>query len=80
MNRMLTKSDLEKIRAVTSELIFEGNKSLKNELKEEIILFKDAILGEIKNLREEVTIVTGYKDQIEDHETRIEKLEHTVHP
>lgn len=76
MDRMLTKSDLQKI----SQLISEGNKSLKKELEEKIISFKDAILKEIRDLREEVTIVTGYKDQIEDHETRIEKLEHTAHP
>lgn len=37
--------------------------------------FKDDLIKEIKDLRDEVTLVTGYKDQIEDHDYRIEKIE-----
>jgi len=35
--------------------------------------FKDDLIKEIKDLRDDVTLVTGYKDQIEDHDYRIEK-------
>ena len=49
--------------------------------KTDLLDFKDTILHEIKGLREEVTIVIGYKDQIEDHDYRIERLEkHTKIP
>lgn len=74
---MLTKTDIAKLeerfaeRFVTKEEYKSGIKALKDL----IIEFKDAILHEIRGLREEVAIVTGYKDQIEDHEVRIEKLE-----
>ena len=48
--------------------------------KEEFNIKIDEILGEIKAMREELTVVTGYKDQIEDHETRIEKIEEVLEP
>jgi len=43
--------------------------------KDNLVNFKDEILHEIKGLREEITLVIGYKDEIEDHEYRIERLE-----
>jgi len=43
--------------------------------KEDMVDFKDEILHEIKGLREEITIVIGHKDQIEDHDYHIERLE-----
>jgi len=43
--------------------------------KEDMIMFKDQILHEIIKLREDITIVIGYRDMIEDHEVRIDKLE-----
>lgn len=46
-----------------------------SKVKEDIIQFKDDILHEIVNLRDDVTVTTGYRDMIEDHETRIIKLE-----
>ena len=49
-------------------------------LKDNLVTFKDEILGEIKSMREEVAVVTGYKDEIEDHETRIGKLEEILEP
>lgn len=70
---MLTKSDFLKIKQLVDESVGKTEKRLK----QDIVQFKDDILKEIKDLREEVTVVTGYKDTIEDHETRIEKLENT---
>lgn len=68
---MLTKSDIKLISELFSDKFSESRKLLKDDL----LTFKDQILGEIKKLREDVTIVTSYKDQIEDHETRIDKVE-----
>jgi hypothetical protein len=70
---MITKTDITKLeeKFVTKEEFLRETKSIKTL----IIEFKDAILHEIQGLREDVTIVTGYKDQIEDHETRIETIE-----
>lgn len=87
---MLTKSDLQKIKQVTKEVVLEvgvtkeeaKNFVTKDELKnvvtglrEDIVKFKDEVVGEIKDLREEVAVVTGYKDTIEEHEDRISTLE-----
>lgn len=70
---MLTKTDLSKLeeKFATKNDLESGVKSLKDIIVE----FKDAILHEIQGLRQDVAIVTGYKDQIEDHETRIEAIE-----
>ncbi len=67
---MLTKTDLENIR----QLIKEEVDFKIDALKEDIVLFKDEILHEIVNLRDDVTVLTGYRDMIEDHEIRIVKL------
>ncbi|MDO8609230.1 MAG: hypothetical protein Q7R95_01660 [bacterium] len=66
-----TKEDL---RSTTNELI-ELIKAFRQELKEDIVNFKDSILTEIVKLREDIAVTTGYRDMIEDHETRISKLE-----
>lgn len=56
--------------------IFATKDDLKNyATKADIVSFKDAILKEIRDMRDEVALVIGYKDQIEDHENRIDVLE-----
>jgi hypothetical protein len=70
---MLTKTDWKKLKETFATK--EELKEFKTEILAAIISFKDVILHEIQGLREDVTIVTGYKDQIEDHETRIETIE-----
>ncbi len=74
---MLTQSDMKKLeeKFITKDEFHREFKSVKDL----IIEFKDQILHEIKGLREDVAIVTGYKDQIEDHETRIETIEMCLH-
>jgi hypothetical protein len=70
---MITKSDFQELEEilVTKRELKDSEKSIKDA----IIEFKDVILHEIQGLREDVAIVTGYKDQIEDHEFRIEIAE-----
>lgn len=60
----------EKIEQVRTEL-----KEDIRQVKDDIIQFKDDILHEIVDLRDDVTVVTGYRDMIEDHEERITKIE-----
>jgi uncharacterized protein (UPF0305 family) len=69
---MLSIKDLEEIR----KLIKEETKYLPT--KDDFYNKMDELMKELKDLREEVTVVTSYKDQIEDHETRIGKLEEVV--
>jgi len=70
---MITDVDITKLKKVfvTKDELTQTEKSIKDV----IIDFKDEILHEIKGLREDVTIVTGYKDQIEDIDIRVERLE-----
>jgi len=58
---MITDSDIKKIKT-----------ELKKDFatKEDLIDFKDAILHEIRDLRDDITVTTGYRDMLEDHENR----------
>jgi hypothetical protein len=71
MTKLLTRND---IKEIVTEIVAENNKYLKDD----ILKFKDEILGEIVNLRDDFAVLTGYRDMIEDHGVRIEKLEHEV--
>lgn len=48
-------------------------------IKEQIVEFKDEVLGEVKAMREELTVALGqysrHEDQLEKHEHRLSKLE-----
>ncbi|MEK7096966.1 MAG: hypothetical protein AAB859_01470 [Patescibacteria group bacterium] len=68
---MLTKIDINKLKEV-----FVTKDEFKD-LKNDIVTFKDEILHEIIKLRDDITVVIGYRDMIEDHEQRIIKLEKT---
>lgn len=66
-----TKKELE---ATTVELIkYIGE--VKTELKNDILDFKDQIMHELNKIRDDIAVVVGYRDRIEDHEVRIETLE-----
>ena len=52
----------------TKDDLFHVAQELKKELKSDILDFKDSILHEIIKLREDITIVIGYSDRIEDHD------------
>lgn len=64
---MLTKSDLQSLRALIEEL----HKTFRNE----VVKFKDEILKELVKIRQDYEVMKGYKDQLEDHEERLTKLE-----
>lgn len=68
---MITDRDIEKMK-----IVFATKEDLKEFVtKNDIISFKDQILYEIQKLRDDVAIVIGYRDMIEDHENRIGRLE-----
>ena len=73
---MLTQKDLGEIKI----LIKEETKYLPT--KDEFYTKMDEVMGELKAIREEQTLITGrvsgHTDTLEDHETRIEKLEDKV--
>ncbi len=69
---MLTKQDKQWIKAEIDESAHET----KSVLRSELLSFKDEILHEIRGMREELAIVIGYRQHIENHDERIEKIEH----
>ncbi|HCM82833.1 MAG: hypothetical protein UW22_C0006G0051 [Candidatus Gottesmanbacteria bacterium GW2011_GWB1_44_11c] len=79
---MITDADVTKLKktfATKDDLkAYATNDDLKKtqkSLTDLITEFKDEILHEIKGMREEIAIVIGYKDQIEDIDYRVERLE-----
>jgi predicted CopG family antitoxin len=56
-------------------------KNLKKEFatKDDLVSFKDVILHELQGIRTDMDILTGYKDEIEDHDVRITHLEKHLH-
>lgn len=61
----------EVFREVLKHEIQSSEKRLENQVLE----FKDAILHEITKMRDEVAIVGGQRDMLEDHDQRIETIE-----
>ena len=44
-------------------------------MREDITVFKDEIMGKLQNVQDDMTVYKGWRDMMEDHETRITKLE-----
>ena len=76
---MITDKDIAKLKQVFSTKDdlkeMEDRQDKKYASKDDLIKFKDEILGEIVKLREDSTMDTGTRDTVEDHETRLEKVE-----
>ena len=73
---MLTNTDYQKINTLLDSKHYASIEDVLS-FKDDLLSFKDSILGEIRSLREEITIVVGYRDQIEEHDIRISSLEKT---
>lgn len=73
---MLTQKDLDEIQ----QLIKEEIKFLPT--KDEFYTKMDEVMGELKTIREQQDVITGKNSEItetlEDHESRITKLEQTA--
>jgi len=77
---MLTRSDITELKRIFATKNDLKRFATKNDLKrfatkDDLLSFKDAILKEIKDMRDEIALIVGYRDRIEDHEERIERLE-----
>ena len=66
--------------------IDDVKKMVKEVLREEkvtttddLVSLKNAILHELQGIRENQELITGYKDQIEDHDLRIGHIEKHLH-
>ena len=68
---MLSKSDLEAIKALLDEAINTSATSLKNEFIKRF----DLIMGRLDKIDQELEITNSYGDKLENHEERITKLE-----
>ena len=89
---MLTKKDLQLIAELYNETrkefasmfdrlrkeMREEMGQLREEIKNRIYKSEDKILKELADMRDELTITSGYSDRLEDHEKRIESLEKQV--
>lgn len=72
---MLTNKDLTKIDALIQKRIQDS----QAQTKEDLVRFKDDILSKIQDLRDDVAVVTGYRQMLEDHDQDLEKLKE-LHP
>lgn len=76
---MLSKSDLQAIKALIDESVITSANSLRNELKNEIIKFKDEIMARLDKIDQELAITNGYGGRLEEHDERSTKLE-SIYP
>lgn len=74
--KFATKDDLKKFATKDDLKKCATKDDLKNyATRDDLVNFKDDILSEIIKLREDIEVVIGYRDMIEDHDQRIGKLE-----
>ncbi|MDP3998203.1 MAG: hypothetical protein Q8P89_01120 [bacterium] len=76
---MLTQKDLDEIKQLIDE---EFEKRLKFLPTKDVLYEKlDGIMGELQGMRQEMTLANNrlskHSDQLENHETRIIKIEQT---
>lgn len=74
---MLSPADLRAIQNVI-EVSQKPIKGEQESLRGDLLIFKDEILSEVRATRQELSIIIGYRDQIEDHETRLFKVEKKI--
>ena len=70
---ILTQADFEEIEKMVDEKFEEQLRNIPS--KDEFFTKMDEVVGELKGIREEVTVVTH---QVSGHEDRITTLEKTV--
>lgn len=75
---MLTQKDFDEIEKIIDEKLEDKLRLLPT--KDDFFNKMDQIMGELDKIREEQTVISAYKDQLEDHETRITKLEEASSP
>ena len=56
----------------------QDGEDLRHELRNDLLDFKDAIITEIKELRQETEINSSFRQRIEKQDKRIDRLESAV--
>lgn len=81
IKNMLTQKDKEEIEQIVEEKIDEKTRLLPT--KDEFFTEMAKVMSKLESIENEVVIIGGrqseHSDQLEDHETRIGKLEHSPH-
>lgn len=67
---LLSKLVSNEFKAVSEDL-----KSQHKEIRNDILNFKDEIIGEIQDLKQESSVTSSYRKLIANHESRISTLE-----
>jgi len=70
---MITDKDISKLKQVFASK--DDLSTAVKELKNEIVKFKDEIVGRLNKIDDELTVTNGYGDQLEDHDNRLKKVE-----
>ena len=71
---MITSKDVAMLIAAMRSVFVTKDDLNRFASKDDLVSFKDEILKQIQDLRDDVAIVTGYRDMIEQHETDIEAI------
>jgi hypothetical protein len=84
LKNFATKDDLKNFATKDDLKNFATKDDLKQEFskyatKDDLIGFKDTILHELQAIRDNQELITDYKDQIENHDVRIEHIEKHLH-
>lgn len=86
---MLTKNDFDQIQRIVELVISINVQSQLDEIKERIkflptseqyLAESDRLYGELQSIRQTLEIQSGYKDQIENLNDRVTKLESHICP
>jgi hypothetical protein len=83
-NMSLTNNDLKLIKDVMKVTIDEDETLVRRDdikhlpTKEEFFGREDKIMTELKAVREEVTVLSDLNRKVNNHEERIEKVEHKL--
>lgn len=75
---MLTQKDFDEIEKIIDEKLDQKIKFLPT--KDDFYTKMDEVMGELQEMREDLTVVSGYKDRLENHEERITRLEENASP
>jgi len=80
-NMTLTKSDFKNVKELVKAAINEDKTLVRKDdikhlpTKEEFFDREDKMMGELKAIREEITMLSDLHSKVNDHEDRIEKVE-----
>lgn len=84
LKRFATKEDLDKLEIRTGQSFIEvkeridGLEDQFKDLKSEVLRMEDHIIKEIKSMQLDLQVATSHRRELDNHETRITKLERNL--